>query len=65
MTTQFGDLVDASGATISRRIFIESQFHEAELQQIFVRCWLFPCAYHGWTFGNDGEVTGAPNLREA
>lgn len=25
----------------------------------------FICAYHGWTFGNDGQLTGVPNLREA
>ncbi|MBV9248609.1 MAG: aromatic ring-hydroxylating dioxygenase subunit alpha [Acetobacteraceae bacterium] len=25
----------------------------------------FICAYHGWTFGNDGRLTGVPNLREA
>jgi phenylpropionate dioxygenase-like ring-hydroxylating dioxygenase large terminal subunit len=25
----------------------------------------FICAYHGWTFGNDGRLTGVPNQREA
>jgi 3-phenylpropionate/trans-cinnamate dioxygenase alpha subunit len=25
----------------------------------------FICAYHGWTFANDGRLTGVPNLREA
>ncbi|HET7881862.1 MAG TPA: aromatic ring-hydroxylating dioxygenase subunit alpha [Acetobacteraceae bacterium] len=25
----------------------------------------FICAYHGWTFANDGKLTGVPNLREA
>jgi phenylpropionate dioxygenase-like ring-hydroxylating dioxygenase large terminal subunit len=25
----------------------------------------FICAYHGWTFGNDGRLTGVPNMREA
>jgi phenylpropionate dioxygenase-like ring-hydroxylating dioxygenase large terminal subunit len=25
----------------------------------------FICAYHGWTYGNDGRLTGVPNLREA
>jgi phenylpropionate dioxygenase-like ring-hydroxylating dioxygenase large terminal subunit len=25
----------------------------------------FICAYHGWTFANDGRLTGVPNMREA
>jgi phenylpropionate dioxygenase-like ring-hydroxylating dioxygenase large terminal subunit len=25
----------------------------------------FICAYHGWTYGNDGRLTGVPYLREA
>ena len=25
----------------------------------------FTCAYHGWTFGNDGRLTGVPYLKEA
>jgi 3-phenylpropionate/trans-cinnamate dioxygenase alpha subunit len=25
----------------------------------------FICAYHGWTYGNDGRLTGVPNQREA
>jgi phenylpropionate dioxygenase-like ring-hydroxylating dioxygenase large terminal subunit len=25
----------------------------------------FICAYHGWTYANDGCLTGVPNLREA
>ena len=25
----------------------------------------FTCAYHGWTYGNDGRLIGVPNLREA
>ena len=25
----------------------------------------FICAYHGWTYGSDGLLTGVPNLRDA
>jgi phenylpropionate dioxygenase-like ring-hydroxylating dioxygenase large terminal subunit len=25
----------------------------------------FTCAYHGWTYRNDGRVTGVPYLKEA
>jgi 3-phenylpropionate/trans-cinnamate dioxygenase subunit alpha len=25
----------------------------------------FTCAYHGWTYGNDGRLIGVPNLKEA
>jgi len=25
----------------------------------------FTCAYHGWTYGNDGQLVGVPYLREA
>jgi 3-phenylpropionate/trans-cinnamate dioxygenase subunit alpha len=123
MTTEFAGLIDDAHGTISRRIFIEPEIYQAELKQIFARCWLFLChdsqisrpgdflttnmgedpvlvvrdtagtvgaflnicrhrgnrlcraddgnaasficAYHGWTFGNNGGLTGVPNLREA
>jgi 3-phenylpropionate/trans-cinnamate dioxygenase alpha subunit len=123
MTTDTTGLVDNVTGMISRRIFIEPEIYETELQRIFARCWLFLChdsqiprpgdfittsmgedlvlvvrdtggtvraflnvcrhrgnrlcraddgnaasficAYHGWTFGNDGRLTGVPNLRDA
>ena len=116
-------LVDAAQGLVSRRIFIEPEIYEQELEQIFARCWLFlchesqipqpgdffsttmgedpvlvvrdsqgqvhaflnvcrhrgnrlcradegnaatfTCAYHGWTYGNDGQLVGVPYLREA
>src|SRR5438045_2967268 len=116
-------LVDAAQGLVSRRIFIEPEIYQRELEQIFARSWLylchdsqiplpgdfftttmgedpvlvvrdsagkvgaflnvcrhrgnrlcraddgnaasFTCAYHGWTYGNDGKLTGVPYLKEA
>ncbi len=43
MTADLGHLVDSDSGLISRRIFIEPEIYEAELRQIFARCWLFLC----------------------
>lgn len=116
-------LVDSEHGLVSRRIFVERDIYEQELERVFARCWLFlahesqiplpgdfcttymgedpvlvvrsdegrigaflntcrhrgnrvcradsgnaaafVCSYHGWTYGNDGRLTGVPNLRDA
>jgi len=123
MVTDVRSLVDVDKGLISRRIFIEREIYEQELEQIFARCWLFlchesqipqpgeffstymgedpvlvvrdtqgqvhaflnvcrhrgnrlcradrgnastfTCAYHGWTYSNDGALVGVPYLKEA
>jgi phenylpropionate dioxygenase-like ring-hydroxylating dioxygenase large terminal subunit len=123
MAMDVNHLVDVENGLISRRIFIEQQIYEQELEQIFARCWLFlchesqipqagdffstsmgedpvlvvrdsqgqvhaflnvcrhrgnrlcradmgnaatfTCAYHGWTYDNNGQLVGVPYLKEA
>src|SRR5262249_60825355 len=43
MIRDIGNLVDTEHGLISRRIFIEREIYEEELERIFARCWLFLC----------------------
>jgi len=43
MGTDFGRLADADRGFISKRIFIEREIYERELERIFARCWFFLC----------------------
>jgi phenylpropionate dioxygenase-like ring-hydroxylating dioxygenase large terminal subunit len=43
MTTDLNKLIDTDNGLVSRRIFIEQEIYEQELEQIFARCWLFLC----------------------
>ena len=43
METDTLRLVDAEKGLISRRIFIEPEIYQQELERIFARCWLFLC----------------------
>jgi 3-phenylpropionate/trans-cinnamate dioxygenase alpha subunit len=116
-------LIDVENGRINRRIFVEHEIYEQELERIFARCWLFlchecqvpqpgdffstymgedpvlvvrgtdgelraflnvcrhrgnrvcradkgnaatfTCAYHGWTYRNDGRLVGVPFIKEA
>ena len=43
MATDVKGLVDADRGLVSRRIFIDEDIYQQELENIFARCWLFLC----------------------
>ena len=43
MQTDTNGLVDFATGHVSRRIFIEPEIYQQELERIFARCWLFLC----------------------
>ena len=43
MVAEMQGLVDADRGLVSRRIFIEPEIYQQELENIFARCWLFLC----------------------
>ena len=43
MAVDVNRLVDGERGLVSRRIFIEQDIYQQELEQIFARCWLFLC----------------------
>ncbi|MYC31380.1 MAG: aromatic ring-hydroxylating dioxygenase subunit alpha [Chloroflexi bacterium] len=123
MVAEVQGLVDSERGLVSRRIFIEPDIYQQELERIFARCWLFlchdsqipnpgdyfttymgedpvlvirdsggsvnaflnicrhrgnrlcradlgnaatiTCAYHGWTYANNGKLVAVPNLQDA
>ncbi len=58
MGTDVVHLVDADRGLISKRIFIEREIYQQELERIFARCWLFLC--HESQIPQPGRLLHAP-----
>ena len=43
MATDVAGLIDTDRGLIGRRIFIEREIYQQELERIFAHCWLFLC----------------------
>ncbi|HEV2302209.1 MAG TPA: Rieske 2Fe-2S domain-containing protein, partial [Stellaceae bacterium] len=43
MTADVREWVDVERGLVSRRIFVEREIYERELERIFARCWGFLC----------------------